>query len=98
MNHLFVSANNLDPTASPLYAHPALPLSRSLRNLNLCRSCPSKMGDMRMDEKELRERIDNLTKAIQQQALPSTVVPMLQALKKPDAPTADNLRVSLWVG
>lgn len=48
-----------------------------------------------MDEKKLREQIVNLKRAIDKKEPPSTIVTMLKALEREDAPTEDVLRVSL---
>lgn len=51
-----------------------------------------------MDEKKLREHIVNLKRAIDKKEPPSTIVTMLKALEREDAPTEDVLRVSLGCG
>lgn len=51
-----------------------------------------------MDEKKLREHIVNLKRAIDKKEPPSTIVTMLKALEREDAPTEDVLRVSLGGG
>ncbi|KAJ4393865.1 transcription elongation factor TFIIS [Gnomoniopsis smithogilvyi] len=47
-----------------------------------------------MDEKKLREHIVNLKRAIDKKEPPSTIVTMLKALEREDAPTEDVLRAT----
>lgn len=51
-----------------------------------------------LDEKKLREHVGNLKRAVEKKEPASTIVTILKALEKEDAPTEEILRVSLRRG